>query len=111
VHRADCRNLAAYREKEPDRLMEVEWSMSKEAFYPVQIEIEALGRVGLLNDITNIISMSDTNIRSARISTKKPRFALFRLVVDISSLEQLTKLMNDISSLSDVLRAYRVRNA
>jgi GTP diphosphokinase / guanosine-3',5'-bis(diphosphate) 3'-diphosphatase len=111
VHRADCRNLAAYRASEPERIMSVEWSLSQEAFYPVSIEIEALDRVGLLNDITNIISITDTNIRSARMTTKKPRLALVSLVVDISGIDQLDRLMKDISSLSDVLRVYRQRNA
>jgi len=111
VHRADCRNLAAYRKGEPERLMPVEWSLSQQAFYPVQVEIEALDRVGLLNDITGIISAANTNIRSARVRTKKPRLALFSLVLDISDLNHLNRLLREISSLSDVLRVYRLRNA
>jgi GTP pyrophosphokinase len=111
VHRTDCRNLAAYRKSAPERLMQVEWSLSQQAFYPVQIEIEALDRVGLLNDITGIITAANTNIRSARVTTKKSRLALFRLVIDITDLDHLNRLMRDISSLSDVLRVYRQRNA
>ena len=111
VHRTDCHNVAIYQENEPERLMPVEWSLGQQAFYPVQIEIEALDRVGLLNDITGIISASNTNIRSARVGTRKNRLALFSLVLDISDLEHLNRLMHDIASLSDVLRVYRLKSA
>ncbi len=111
IHRGDCRNLMAYKKTSPERLMQVQWSLSQQAFYSVQIEIEALDRVGLLNDITGIISASETNIRSARVRTKKPRLALFTLVLDISDLEHLNNLMRQIGSLSDVLRVHRVKNA
>ena len=111
VHRTDCHNLAAYQKAEPERLMKVEWSLSQQAFYPVQIEIEALDRMGLLNDITSIISTSNTNIRSARMTTKKPGLAVFSLTLDITDLEHLNRLIKDISALSDILHVYRLRNA
>ncbi len=110
VHRADCQNLAEYRRQEPERLMTVEWTLSQEAYYPVQIEIEALDRIGLLNDLTNIISTANTNIRSARITTKKPRLALFHFTVDISDTTHLDRLLKDIAARPDVLRVYRLRS-
>jgi GTP pyrophosphokinase len=111
VHRADCSNIALYRKREPERLIEVQWSLSQQAFYPVQIEIEALDRVGLLNDITAIISASNTNIRSLKLRTNKTQLALFSLVIDIPDLEHLNKLLHEIAALPDVLRAYRLKSA
>ncbi len=111
VHRTDCRNLAAYQRSDPERLMEVEWSLSEQAFYSVQLEIEALDRVGLLNDITSIISAANINIRSARVSTRKSSMAIFSLVIDVPDLDHLNRLMREISSLTDVLRVYRQRSA
>jgi len=111
VHRTDCHNIDAYQRTDPERLMRVEWSLSQHAVYPVQIEIDALDRVGLLNDITGIISAANTNIRSARVSTKRDRRAVFSLVLDISDLDHLNRLMRDIGSLSDVLRVYRLKSA
>ena len=111
IHRTDCHNIQTYRKDEPERLMSVEWSLSQHAVYPVQVEIEALDRVGLLNDITAIITTSNTNIRSATMGTKKNRLATFSFMLDISDIEHLNRLMRDISSLSDILRVYRLKSA
>jgi len=111
VHREDCSNLASYKKREPERLMQVSWGQSGTSSFPIQIEIEAMDRVGLLNDITNILSASETNIRSARVRTKKPCLALVSLMVDIHDLEHLNRLMRDIASMPDILRVYRLKSA
>jgi GTP pyrophosphokinase len=109
VHRRDCPNLKPYLRQETPRLIPVEWSLSGQAFYPVEMEIEALDRVGLLSDITAIISASGTNIRSARVQTKRGKAAHFNLVLDISDLDHLDRLRRELNALSDVLAVRRAR--
>src|SRR5438477_1505848 len=53
VHRADCYNVLHEGEKE--RLVDVEWGRSDE-LYPVAVHVAAWDRVGLLRDITTIVS-------------------------------------------------------
>ena len=108
VHRDTCPNLQSISETEPQRLIRVEWTLSSEAHYPVEVEIEALDRMGLLNDITAIFTGSKTNIRSARIRTIKGGIAQLKLVLDIRDLEHLRSLMDSVNALPDVLRIHRV---
>ena len=108
IHRQACPNVAKYAEREPERLVEVEWTFAKDAVYPAEIQVEALDRVGLLNDVTGIITSRGINISAARVRTTKPRTALISLTVDVTSAEQLQGVLEALGRLSDVLHAHRV---
>jgi len=110
VHREDCANVAYRTRREPDRLMTLQWTLSPEAYYPVTIQVEALDRVGLLSDISGIISAANTNILQARARTGgKPRVARFELTLEVRDLDHLHTILDRIQALSDVLRADRQR--
>jgi GTP pyrophosphokinase len=112
VHRADCPNVLEYGRREPDRVKTLEWSLSSDAYFPVAVEVDALDRVGLLSDITSIISAQGTNIMRARVSTGgKPKLARFTLTLEVRDLEHLRGIMSRIGALSDVLRVERARRA
>ena len=112
VHRADCPNLAHYSRREAERIMPLEWTLSKEAYFPVVIQVDSLDRVGLLSDITGIISSAHTNIIEARVRTGgKPKMARFTLTLEVQDLEHLKVVMGRVSALSDVLRVDRARHA
>ena len=110
VHRAKCPNVAYYSRREPARLVSLEWTLSKDAYFPVRIEVDALDRVGLASDITSIISSLDTNILEARVRTGgKPRMARISLRIEVKSLDHLKQITDRIGALSDVLRVDRAR--
>ena len=110
VHRENCPNIAYHSQREPGRVLPVEWTLSTEAYYPVTIQVEALDRVGLLSDITAIISATSTNIVEAGARTGgKPRLARFQLTLEVRDLTHLQGLLERIRALSDVLHADRER--
>jgi GTP pyrophosphokinase len=110
VHRANCPNVAYYSRREADRLVELEWMLTPEVYFPVTIEVDALDRVGLASDVTSIVSNQGTNILEATVSTGgKPKMARISLRVEVRSLAHLQDLVNRISALSDVLRVERAR--
>ncbi|MFC2070762.1 RelA/SpoT family protein, partial [Chloroflexota bacterium] len=59
VHRQDCQNII--NEDEKDRLVPVEWGETS-SLYPVQIQILAWDRVGLMRDITTLVAEEKINI-------------------------------------------------
>ncbi|MBW3625215.1 MAG: bifunctional (p)ppGpp synthetase/guanosine-3',5'-bis(diphosphate) 3'-pyrophosphohydrolase [Armatimonadetes bacterium] len=126
LHQEGCKNLAGYAEKEAERLVPVEWEPSDGELYPSSIKIEALNRVGLLNDISAVFSEARLNIRSANIVSgnggggkNKPDFtpgrhqiALFDFTVDVQDTAQLNSLMATLRSrVADVLDVYRLTNS
>jgi len=107
LHRKGCPNLAAYAEKEPDRLIEVEWAHASGERFRTGLHIEAMDRVGLLNDISAIFSESKTNICSAKIRAFPNKTAAFELVVELDDLDHLNKLISLVGNLSDILEVRR----
>lgn len=105
VHATLCPNLAA---TAPERQVNVEWADASIQFFPVEIEIELLDRVGLLKDISAKIADIKTNIRAAKIRTLRDKSALINLIVDISDVQHLERVLSTIARVSDVMRAYRV---
>ncbi len=107
VHRTDCPNLQYYEKLEPERLTPVRWNLAEHAMYPVELRILAFDRLGLLSAITSIISDHKTNIRSADVTVADDGLAHFRLVVDISDRAHLSRVIERVRGLTDVLQVER----
>lgn len=108
LHRTDCPNVADYRKHEPDRLVQVRWAKSDGKPYQANIRIEALDRVGLLNDISAIFSTSDTNITAAKFKTQPGKKAVIELSIEVRDVKHLGNLIGKVGRLSDVLRIERI---
>ncbi|CAM5221856.1 GTP pyrophosphokinase OS=Ureibacillus acetophenoni OX=614649 GN=SAMN05877842_102319 PE=3 SV=1 [Ureibacillus acetophenoni] len=62
VHRADCPNV---NEGDNERLIEVEWEHAENQSrkeYPVDIEVHAYDRPGILNDVMHAVTDTRVNI-------------------------------------------------
>ncbi len=109
LHRDDCPNVQLYREREPDRIIAVDWKYNPSERYQATLKITAMDRVGLLNDISAVFAEEKTNIQSARVSSDpKKRIAVLELTLDVPNAEVLNQLIIKVSKLSDVLEVYRV---
>jgi GTP pyrophosphokinase len=110
VHRKDCKNVAYYSRREKDRVVPLEWTLTEQAYFPVAVDVDALDRVGLMSDITAIISARNTNILDARVRTGgEPKVARFKLTLEVKDLDHLQGIMDRIGALSDVMRVARAR--
>jgi GTP pyrophosphokinase len=109
VHRADCPNISLLR-SEPGRLLNLEWTRSPDRFYPTPIVIEAIDRVGLLQDLLSIVSADNVNISTARATTKKGKdTAQIYLVLDVTDAAQLNAIVAQLARHADVLSTHRVQ--
>lgn len=108
VHRQGCPNIIAAREREPDRLVPLAWSPGRDEKYQVPIDIEAVDRVGLLNDLLAVTSANNINIASAKGRTRKRTgTAIIRLVLEVTGVDQLHAVLERFRNRSDVIRADR----
>ncbi|MFH1825979.1 MAG: bifunctional (p)ppGpp synthetase/guanosine-3',5'-bis(diphosphate) 3'-pyrophosphohydrolase [bacterium] len=105
IHRADCDNITKA-EVVPEKKVAVSWSLKAQAQFPVDIEIEAYDRVGVLKDILGEISETKTNVPAAKITTKRGSSAFLKVTVDVRDLEHLNQVIAAIQKVSDV---YEVR--
>jgi len=106
IHRADCPNILQLKERE--RLIKVAWGANNQHRYPVTIAVRAFDREGLFRDIAEIVANEGVNIASAEITTRKKfNVAIMKATLEISSAEQLTRILEKISHLPNVIEAYR----
>ncbi len=111
VHRTDCKNILHLKEKEQARLIEVEWGNTDARNYPVNILIQANDRHGLLSDITKTLSDDKVNVVAVNtISNKKEQSAKMAVTIEIKDLQQLSRIMDKISQLRNVLDVARGAN-
>jgi GTP pyrophosphokinase len=103
IHRANCKNLLRLQSDHPERLMQVEWGARTAGSYPVEIEVEAWDRTGLIRDISALLADEkiDINAMSSRME-RATHVATIDITLGISSLEQLSRLMHRIARLSNV---------
>ncbi|WP_156761866.1 RelA/SpoT family protein [Microbacterium karelineae] len=110
VHRADCANVASL-QKDPERMIEVQWAPSTKAVFLVHIQVEALDRGGLLSDITRILSEHHVNILSASVQTTRNQLALSRYVFEMGDTVHLDRVLNAVRRIEGVYDVYRVTSS
>ena len=106
VHRADCPNVA-YMAATPERILQASWADSDTASHAVDVEIEALDRAGLLQDVMGVCAEFKTSASSVTARVKREA-ALISLTLQISNLDHLHKVLNKLRTLRDVRNVYRV---
>jgi len=105
IHRLDCHSVR--QEDEKDRLVPVEWGQT-DALYPVNIQVEAWDRVGLMRDITVIVAEEKVNITSLVTRNQSDRTTNMELTMETRGLAQLSRLLKKIESVKGVIRIVRI---
>ena len=107
IHRRDCPNIVS--SPEPERLIEISWGQNK-ARYPTTIAIQANDRVGLLRDISEVFADLGVSMTQTTVTTnRKDQSALITAVLEVSSNEQLVRILGRIERVPSVMKARRQR--
>jgi GTP diphosphokinase / guanosine-3',5'-bis(diphosphate) 3'-diphosphatase len=107
VHRTDCTN-ADELQRQPERLLEVEWAPNVRSTFLVNIQVEAIDRARLLSDITMVLSDAHVNILSATLSTGRDRVAKSRFTFEMAEAKHLDTVLRAVRGVPGVFDAYRV---
>jgi len=108
IHRKDCSNILRLKGEDRTRLIEVEWGVSGEAGYLVDIKVVAYDRSGLLRDITSVLANEKINLTGVNTATdKRDGIARMFLTLEISDIGQLSRVLSQIGQLPNVVEACR----
>ncbi|MCW9089372.1 MAG: GTP diphosphokinase [Gammaproteobacteria bacterium] len=109
IHRSDCRNVLNLPENKRARLIEVEWGgMGEETTYPVDVEVEAIDRQGLLIDVYSVLANEKINILATNTLTdKKSHTARIDLTLEIANIDQLSRVLGRINQLPNIVEVRR----
>ncbi len=105
IHRRDCFNII--NEDEKDRLIEVEWGQT-EAQYPVNIQIDAWDRVGLVRDASTIVAEEKVNILSMNVTEHEDHTTTLLITLETKGLIHLSRLLTRLGGVRGVLNITRV---
>jgi GTP pyrophosphokinase len=109
IHRSDCQNVR----NQPDfeqRLIEVEWddSVPTKKEYVAEIDVYCFNRVGILNDIMQVLSNTTKNLISINAQpTKDMKMANIHISLGIKNLSDLTLVVDKIKMVPDVYSVKR----
>lgn len=110
VHRVDCLNMINLQRKDPERVVEVEWTSAKGLFM-VKIQVEALDRPHLLSDVTRVLSDHGVNILSGSIATGSDRVATSQFSFEMADPQHLNTLLSAVRKIDGVFDVYRLTGA
>ncbi len=105
IHRMDCPNILSVKDKE--RLIKVDWGEAHRTF-PVNVQVKAYDRQGLMNDISSILSNENINMRDIKINFSN-NLATITLMLDIRDISQLSRVLTRIETTPNVMEAFRFR--
>lgn len=86
--------------------MAAEWGDAKDAAFPVDIEVEAVDRTGLLRDISEVLSRERINVTATR-SASADMAARMLFTIEVENLDQLARVLALIREVRGVMGARR----
>ncbi len=108
IHKRDCGNIKRMLETHPDRLLPVDWEYNQTTNYPVDLEMIAEGRSGLLQEITSVMS----NLGVSLIALNTPHIrsnevGRISMTIEISTAVELKNVLARLRGLDRVIRVRR----
>lgn len=102
VHRKSCNNIKEVHEKNPSRLLVLDWAELQSEDFVAAIRVTGEDRSGMLSDITTaIIGYNNTNIRGVNIHAFESLFEGV-LTVLVKNTEHLQRLFERIKKVKGV---------
>lgn len=113
VHRVDCPTLRTLAEREPERRIETSWSdaairddSGRPLLYPVDIDVHAADRSGLLRDISDVLAKQRTNVVAVSTRTRNGHAAM-RFTVEVADTGELDRSLAAIAAIEGIQSARR----
>jgi len=107
VHRGDCENLKQGR-IDPARLIDVDWVEDPNHFFLIEIIVISEDITGMLARLTDVFDSMNLNLRKVQgESFRVKNQAQFRFTVQISSREELNRVLSRIKGTRGVLSVWR----
>jgi GTP pyrophosphokinase len=108
IHRKDCNNVLNMDEEQRKRLIGVDWESEYQETFPVDIEIEAFDRKGLLVDIYSLLSNENINVLATNShSDQQNNTARFDITLEVLDIDQLSRVLNRLNQLQNIIEVRR----
>jgi GTP diphosphokinase / guanosine-3',5'-bis(diphosphate) 3'-diphosphatase len=107
IHTSDC---AIALECDPERRVDVAWNRTRKVALPVKIRVSCHDQKGILANISQAIANCEANIASASINSTVDKRGINLFEVEITDLEHLNRVINNIMKVSGVTKVERLKS-
>lgn len=107
IHRTTCPNSVSMMANYGHRIIKARWSNSYDKEFEVKVVIEGTDRMGLMSDVTKVISSQmQVNIRSINITTDTGIFQ-GKIALSVHGNNEMQELMKKLETVDGVLKVTR----
>jgi len=108
IHRQDCGNFLGLNQRNPERIIEVDWGQSDSATYPVDLILRAHDRTGLIRDISTVLADEGASVTDMSSHTdKKSMQTIMTISIEILDLPTLSTAISRLEQLANVISVKR----
>jgi len=107
IHRANCPTLSRLSQQAPERLIAADWGEQKNSIFPIDIEVTAQDRHGLLRDISDVLSREKLNVIGVNTQSRDLH-ARMRFTVEVRQVNDISRVLSHVMEVSGVLDARRL---
>ncbi|MEH0158503.1 RelA/SpoT family protein [Limibacter armeniacum] len=108
IHRTNCPNAVSMMANYGYRIIKARWANSQDSEYEIKLKVEGTDRVGLVNDVTKIISTQMcVNIKSISIDTES---SIFKGTIGLSvhDTDEADNLINNLKDIDGIVKVIRL---
>ena len=113
IHKRNCPEANKLMSQQGDRIITAEWTNFKKRSYLTRIKINGFDRVGIVSEVTNIISkQNNINMRTVLFDTHDGIFEgdLFIYIHNLEDLNKLISRLMKIKGIDTIERIEKVEN-
>ena len=108
IHKRQCPVAAKLKSSYGNRILATEWDTHKELSFPVYIYIKGIDSMGLLNEVTQVISRQlNVNIRKLTIETEDGIFE-GKIQLWVHDVEDVKTICNNLKKIQNIKQVSRV---
>ncbi|NTV45854.1 MAG: bifunctional (p)ppGpp synthetase/guanosine-3',5'-bis(diphosphate) 3'-pyrophosphohydrolase [Chlorobiales bacterium] len=107
IHRMNCPNITNDKILKSEKLVNVDWRKGNNSQFLAALKIFGQDKIGITNNITQVILKSDINIRGITLNAKDGMFE-GAVVVFIKDVDALNKLVEKIKKVDGVFSVERL---
>jgi GTP pyrophosphokinase len=108
IHRRDCANVLRLKDEDRDRLIDVEWGALPDRVFPVDIQLQAYDRPGLLRDVSALLANDRINVLGINTHTdKRDMIARMELHIEVTDIGQLSRILSRMGQLPNIIEVKR----
>ena len=108
IHKKNCPNALSMQSNYDYRIIKAKWIDSSQEEFTVSIDLTGIDKIGLLNNITNIISENmNINMRKLNLETDSGIFK-GNIVISVKTNNLVTKLIDKLKKLNGIEKVKRL---